>query len=552
MRKPEILAPVGNLASLQAAVKSGADAVYLGSMWNARMRSKGFSSDELKKIISYAHSHHCKVYITLNVLMFNNELQSALNFAVDMWNYGADAFIVQDLGLAKLLLDNIPKVELHASTQMSVHTTAHAKYLKELGFKRIVLARELSIERAKKIYEDAEIEVELFIHGAMCYSFSGKCLFSFYNMNRSGNRGICAQLCRLPFEKYEKGTLVEKGYLTSMKDMFVDKEILDKLNFASSLKIEGRYKSSSYVSDVVSYYKNLINNKMPYPLKFQSLRGYCKGYYTGESVENINKEIAKFSDSENLGEIIKLTKNSVMIKLNDYVDEGDLIQIGSQKIEIPKNSVMDGYLQLNNISNISQKSKISLLKRKSLEDFLKNVVPNKVRKVKKIEIEIKEIPKGENYFMSYFENKKENDVSYNFKPHKDKIVHIPRVIFDDEIEDVKEWIEQNQITKIMVSDPGQALIFRSCVEYIAYGPYGNVTNSYSYKLAKEISDTVFVSFEFFGDEGSKLNTDYKEVMISMHPFPITENAYTFIKDPRGNKILVVKDFLERRIFLEQK
>lgn len=551
MRKPEILAPVGNLASLQAAIKGGANAVYLGSMWNARMRSKGFTNDELKKIIVYAHSHNCKVYITLNVLMFNNELQPALNFAIDMWNYGVDAFIVQDLGLAKVLIENIPKVELHGSTQMSVHTTAHAKYLKELGFKRIVLARELSIERAKKIKEDAGIEVELFIHGAMCYSFSGKCLFSFYNMNRSGNRGVCAQLCRLPFEKYEKGTLVEKGYLTSMKDMFVDKEILDKLNFASSLKIEGRYKSSSYVGDVVSYYSNLLNNKMPYPLKFQSLRGYCKGYYTGEGVENVNKEIAKFSDSENLGEIIKITKNSVLIKLNDYVDEGDLIQIGSHKIEVPKNSVMDGYLQLHNLSKITVNSKISLLKRKSFEDFLTNVKPKKVREIKKVEIQIKEIPKGEEYYMNYFENKRENDVSYNFKPHKDKIVHIPRVIFDDEIDNVKEWIEQNQITKIMVSDPGQAIIFRDCVDYIAYGPHGNVTNFYSYKLAKEISDKVFVSFEYVGKEGSKLNTDYKEVMISIHPFPITENAYTFIKDPKGNKILVVKDFLGRRIFLEQ-
>lgn len=551
MRKPEILAPVGNLASLQAAIKSGANAVYLGSMWNARMRSKGFTSDDLKKIIAYAHSHNCKVYITLNVLMFNNELQPALNFAIDMWNYGVDAFIVQDLGLAKILLDNIPKVELHGSTQMSVHTTAHAKYLKDLGFKRIVLARELSIERAKQIKENANIEVELFIHGAMCYSFSGKCLFSYYNMNRSGNRGVCAQLCRLPFEKYEKGTLVEKGYLTSMKDMFVDKEILDQLNFASSLKIEGRYKSSSYVGDVVLYYYNLLNNKMPYPLKFQSSRGYSKGYYTENNVENVNKEIAKFSDSENLGEIVKLTKSSVLIKLNDYIEEGDLIQIGSEKIEVPKNSVMEGYLQLNNISNISQKSKISLLKRKLIEDFLINVKPKKVRGVKKVVIEIKEIPKGDEYYMSYFENKKENDVSYNFKPHKDKIVHIPRVIFDDEIDDVKEWIEQNQITKIMVSDPGQAILFRDSVDYIAYGPHGNVTNFYSYKLAKEISDKVFVSFEYIGKEGSKLNADYKEIMISMHPFPITENSYTFIKDPRGNKILVVKDFLGRRIFLEQ-
>jgi collagenase-like PrtC family protease len=554
MGKPEILAPVGNIASLYAAIKSGADAVYLGSMWNARMRSKGFSIEELKKIISYAHLHNCKVYITLNVLMFNDELISAYIFALEMWNYGVDAFIVQDLGLAKILLDNIPNVELHASTQMSVHTTAHAKYLKELGFKRIVLARELSIERIKKIYEETGIEVEVFVHGAMCYSFSGKCLFSFYNMNRSGNRGVCAQLCRLPFEKYEKGTLVDKGYLTSMKDMFVDKEILNELDFVSCLKIEGRYKSSNYVSDVVSHYKDLLNGKEPFPLKFHSLRGYSKGYYKSDNIEMVNKEKAKFSNSENLGEIVKLNKKSILIKLNDYVGEGDLIQIGPLKMIVPKNSIMDNHLHLegNFSSNISMKSKIKLIKRKSIEDFLKEVKPKKIRNVKQNKIKIKNIPKGENYFMNYFDNKNETDVSYYFKPHKEKIVHIPRVIFDDEIDEVKNWIQDNEIKKIMVSDPGQALIFRDCVDFIAYGPHGNVTNYFSYKLAKQISDTVLVSFEYLGNDGAKLTCDFNELMISMHPFEVKDDAYTLIKDPKGNKIIVVKDFLGRRIFLQKK
>lgn len=542
MRSPEILAPVGNLASLEAAIKAGADAIYLGSMWNARMRSKGFSSDELKKIIVYAHSNNCKVYVTLNVLMFNHELQPALNFAVEMWNYGVDAFIVQDLGLAKVLLDNIPEVELHASTQMSVHTVEHARYLKKLGFKRIVLARELSIEQCKKIKEEAGIDVEVFIHGAMCYSFSGKCLFSFYAMNRSGNRGVCAQLCRLPFEKYEKGTLIEKGYLTSMKDMFLTKDILDKLNFASSFKIEGRYKSSSYVYDVVSYYKS----KNPYPLKFKSLRGYSTGYYIENNVENVNKETIKFSDVKNIGEVTGKNK----IKLNDYLSEGDLIQVGSQKIVVPRNSIMDGYLYLN--IKTPPGTKITLLKRREVDDFLKEIKPKKVRNVKKSEIKIKQIPKGEFYYMNYFQNKKENDVSYNFNPDKNKIVHLPRIIFDDEIDMVKEWIYENGISKIMVSDSGQALIFRDCVEYIALSPHGNVTNYFSYKLAKEITDKVFVSFEYVGDEGSKLNVDYNELMISMHPFPITEGAYTLIKDPKGNKIIVTKDFLGRRIFLGNK
>lgn len=545
MHKPEILAPVGNMASLYTAIKTGADAVYLGSMWNARMYSKGFSSEELKKIIFYAHLHNCKVYITLNVLMFNNELQSALNFAVEMWNYGADAFIIQDLGLAKILLDNIPEVELHASTQMSVHTTAHAKYLKELGFKRIVLARELSIERIKKIYEETGIEIEVFVHGAMCYSFSGKCLFSFYKMNRSGNRGVCAQLCRLPFEKYEKGLLVDKGYLTSMKDMFVDKEILNELDFVSCLKIEGRYKSSNYVEDVVSYYKDLLKGKEPYPLKFQSLRGYCKGYYkSNDFIENVNKEKAKFSEGEKIGEVVK----TGIIKLNDYLGEGDLIQVGSEKIGVPKNSIVDGYLYLN---NVRKNSKIKLLRRKQIPDFLKEIKPKKVRRVEKKQIKIKEIPKGENYFMNYFDNKNETDVSYYFKIHKEKIVHLPRVIFDDEIDEVKEWIKQNEIKKIMVSDPGQALIFRDCVDFIAYGPHGNVTNYFSYKLIKKIVDAVLVSFEYSGEEGAKLICDYNELMITMHPFEVKEDSYTFIKDPKGNKIIVVKDFLGRRIFLQK-
>lgn len=179
MKKPELLSPVGDFECLKAAVQNGADSIYLGaSSFNARNRASNFNLDELSKAIRYAKLRNVKVHLTLNILIKNNEFENAVNLAISAYNLGVDALIVQDLGLAKYLITNYPEIPIHASTQLTCHNLDGVNQFKNLGFSRVVLARELSIDEIKNICENTDIEIETFIHGALCISYSGQCLFS--------------------------------------------------------------------------------------------------------------------------------------------------------------------------------------------------------------------------------------------------------------------------------------------------------------------------------------------------------------------------------------
>ncbi len=261
----ELLAPAGSYESFIAAVENGANAVYLGGkLFNARAGASNFNIDELKRIVEYAHLRDVKIHVTINTLLNDSEVYSALRFAYDIYKIGVDAIIVQDLGFAKLVHDTIPNLELHASTQLSTHNLEGVKKLKEIGFKRVVLARELSIKEIKHICTYSDVEIEIFSHGAQCVCYSGECLISSMIGDRSGNRGKCAQPCRLPYEllKEEKNNTVSlhgKGYLLSPKDLST-LEILNELPNVACLKIEGRMKSPEYVATVVSLYRKYLDN----------------------------------------------------------------------------------------------------------------------------------------------------------------------------------------------------------------------------------------------------------------------------------------------------
>lgn len=259
MNKFELLAPAGSYEAFIAAVENGADAVYLGGkLFNARANASNFSNDELLKIVNYAHLRNVKIYVTLNTLLSDTELKEALNFAYDLYNMGIDAVIVQDLGLAKILHQYIPNLNLHASTQMTVYNLEGVQKLKELGFTRVVLARELSLSEIKYICENTDVEIEVFVHGALCISYSGQCLMSSMIGDRSGNRGKCAQPCRLPYTLIKNDKEISHGYLLSPKDLSTIKYI-NKLPNITSLKIEGRMKSPEYVATVVSTYRKAID-----------------------------------------------------------------------------------------------------------------------------------------------------------------------------------------------------------------------------------------------------------------------------------------------------
>lgn len=261
MKVPELLSPVGDLECLKAAVQNGANTVYLGaSSFNARARATNFNNENLKEAILYAKLRNVKVNLTLNTLLKENELNEAISLAVFAYNCGADAIIIQDLGLAKFLHTNYPEITLHASTQMTVHNLEGVKQLEAFGFKRVVLSRELSISEIEYIRKNTNVELEVFIHGALCISYSGQCLFSSMVGNRSGNRGMCAQPCRLPYELYSNKNLLDKGFLLSPRDQ-------SAIDFLPALikcgidcfKIEGRLKAPEYVATVTKIYRKYID-----------------------------------------------------------------------------------------------------------------------------------------------------------------------------------------------------------------------------------------------------------------------------------------------------
>jgi putative protease len=261
MNKLELLSPVGDFECLKAAVQNGADTVYLGaSSFNARARATNFDEEGLKNAIKYAKLRNVKVNLTLNTLLKDNELPSAISLAVFAYNCGIDAIIVQDLGLASFLHKNYPEIVLHASTQMTVHNLEGVKQLENLGYSRVVLSRELSISEIQNIRKNTNIELEVFVHGALCISYSGQCLFSSMVGNRSGNRGMCAQPCRLPYELYEEDKLLDKGFLLSPRDQMSMDYLPTLVRIGiDCFKIEGRLKSPEYVATVTKIYRKYID-----------------------------------------------------------------------------------------------------------------------------------------------------------------------------------------------------------------------------------------------------------------------------------------------------
>lgn len=241
---PELLAPAGHIDSLTAAVSAGADAVYFGvGAYNARMNAKNFDSEDLKSALSLCHAHGVKAHVTLNTQLYDREVGNALRTVEELYDAGVDALIVADLGMAELIHKYFPDFELHASTQASGHSIRDAEYFASLGFSRIVVARETSYENIAKICKESPIDVEMFIHGANCVSFSGQCLMSSLIGGRSGNRGQCAQPCRLGYNG---------SYPLSPKDLCLAGHIKEIMDLGvSSLKIEGRMKSPDYVYRVV-------------------------------------------------------------------------------------------------------------------------------------------------------------------------------------------------------------------------------------------------------------------------------------------------------------
>jgi len=338
----ELLSPVGDFECLKAAVQNGADAVYFGaSSFSARAFAKNFDDATLESAINYAKVRGVKTNLTLNTLIKNSELSEAFDLAKKAYEFGIDAIIVQDLGLASLLIKNFPDLAIHASTQMSVHNLEGVKKLEALGFKRVVLSRELSLPEIEYICKNTNLEIECFIHGALCISYSGQCLFSSSVGGRSGNRGSCAQPCRLPYTLIENGaTEIDSGHLLSPRDL-CSLEYLPQLikSGITSFKIEGRMKKPEYVATVTRIYRKYIDkvlNGNSFEIDPQDKKDLLQVFNRGGSslghLSNLPNQNLIFKEKPNnmglfLGTVTNFNNNKgyVSLELNESVSIGDKI-----------------------------------------------------------------------------------------------------------------------------------------------------------------------------------------------------------------------------------
>lgn len=346
MNKVELLAPAGDFSCLKAAIEAGCDAVYIGGkLFGARAFSSNFTDDEIIKAINYAHLFGVKVYVTTNTLIYDKEVKRFLEYILFLHKNNVDAVIIQDLGMLDLVRQTFPNLEVHASTQMHIHNLDGASFMEKLGVKRVVLARETSISKIKEIKEKTNIDIEIFIHGALCVSYSGQCLMSSLIGNRSGNRGTCAGSCRQSYSIVDENNniILNNKYPLSMKDLCSLENLKTLLDIGvTSLKIEGRMKSSSYVYTVVklyrlaidSYYKNnniYIDEKELYNLKKIFNREFTKGFlFDEENNKVINMKRPNHQGVE-IGKVINYKNNVATIKLNDEININDGLRIVGKK-----------------------------------------------------------------------------------------------------------------------------------------------------------------------------------------------------------------------------
>ncbi len=348
-KKIELLAPAGSLAALKAAVENGADAVYIGGpMFSARQKAENFTREQMQAGVQYAHERDCKIHVALNTLVSNEEIGSVVDYAYQLAELGVDAVIVQDLGVAHLLQETLPQLPLHASTQMAVHNAPGVQFLEERGFERVVLARETSLESIKQIKSETEAELEVFVHGALCVAYSGQCLLSSMIGGRSGNRGLCAQPCRMQYQLVdEAGREYQSNdgqYLLSTRDLNMIHHLPDLIEAGvTSLKIEGRMKRPEYVAIVVRQYREAIDayynrTKFDFDAADQKLlqifnRNFTIGYFYGNQGADLMSHTRPDNRGVVVADVMKVENKKVWIQLKDTLAVGDGYLLYNQRGE---------------------------------------------------------------------------------------------------------------------------------------------------------------------------------------------------------------------------
>lgn len=405
MTKVELLAPVGDWNCLKAAVQNGADAVYFGvEQFNARMYAANFNVEDMKQVIEYCKLRNVKTNLTLNTLLENCEFDNAVDLAKEAYKTGVDAIIVQDLGLAKYLIDNIPGLPIHASTQMTVHNLQGVLKLEKLGFDRVVLSRELSCEEIEYICKNCKVEIETFIHGALCICYSGQCLFSSVVGGRSGNRGKCAGPCRLPYELISENAetherkSIDKGYLLSTKDL-CGIAYLPRLVQAGvkCFKIEGRMKSPEYVATVTRIYRKYIDmvlNNYDFIIDEKDINDLMQvfnrgGFSDGHLDSKHNRNLIFPEKPSNMGIYLgtikkyNFNKGHITLQLEEDLELGDSISVSNEASKYLVSELMIKNVNQKKVSantevtigrmkgNIKVGDKVYRISSKALSDFAK-------------------------------------------------------------------------------------------------------------------------------------------------------------------------------------
>lgn len=558
MNNIEILAPVGNAENLKAAVLSGADAVYFGlGNFNARRNAQNFTFDTAREAIEYCHSRGVKVHITLNTLIKDAEIKDAVETVRAVCEIGADAVIVQDLGLAKIIKSVCPQMEIHASTQMTVGTLEGIYELQRLGFKRAVLPRELSFDEIKYLCDHSPIDLEVFIHGALCMCVSGQCLMSAVLGSRSGNRGLCAQPCRLPF-RVQKGT----GHDLSLKDLSLIEHIpeLSRMGVCS-FKIEGRMKRPEYVSAVVSACKKSINDSYTSLVRKDladlfSRSGFTDGYYENmlgrdmfgyrekENVQSATKELfskyasvyekeqarfnVKFTFTGKIGEKARLTavyENYIAAVESEMLCEAPINR------PIAEDRIVDALKKCGgtqfNAESIEIKgeidyslpvSAVNQMRRKALDFLTQAIIGNTERKICPAPLPTTILSRNERKYYCRFDNANqipENiDADLIFVPlgTDDKLikdrnygVELPHGMFGNG-EKVEEMLKKSSASVCLCHTLDAVAVAKKCGKKVVGSPSLNVFNSFSMDMARDMKiSEVIVSNECTVDNFRKIS-----------------------------------------------
>ncbi len=372
MKQIELLAPAKNLESGMVAINYGADAVYIGAdKFGARAAASNSVAD-IERLVQYAHKYKAKVFVTLNTILYDHELEDAEKLIHEIYNTGADALIIQDMGILNM---SIPPIPLHASTQTNNYNTDRIRFLDDIGFERIVLARELSIEEIKKIRNNTKSELEYFVHGALCVSLSGQCYFSQTITGRSANRGMCAQMCRHPYNLVdtEGNKIVLNSHLLSLKDLNLSNELKGLIQVGvTSLKIEGRLKDQNYVKNVVSYYRKKLDEIFIIDKEFQkSSSGKTKITFEPDPERSFNRQSSNYflsgreqglinsatpkSMGKKIGVVNHIGANYITIKSDETLNNGDGLCFISQEELVGKRveKVLGNKIFINDLSKLS-------------------------------------------------------------------------------------------------------------------------------------------------------------------------------------------------------